>query len=224
MTPRQTGQRTSTATRILDAAERVVQSKGFGCFSYADVASELKITKAAMHYHYPGKAELGEALIARYSARFAGALTALDAAGGSALAKLEGYIDLYADVLSQQKMCLCGMLAAEYDTLPAPMQAEVVRFFDQNEDWLERVLEQGRSEGTIRFGRSARDAALMIISALEGALLVTRPYGDPKKFRSTAEAMLSGLYTTREPVMPPERIEPSPVRRAARTDAIDQVR
>jgi len=32
---------------------------------------------------------------------------------------------LYADLLSEQKMCLCAMLAAEYPTLPRPMQAAV---------------------------------------------------------------------------------------------------
>jgi TetR/AcrR family transcriptional regulator, transcriptional repressor for nem operon len=207
MTSRQAG-RVGTSTRILDTAERVVQTKGFGRFSYADVASELSITKAALHYHYPGKAELGDALVARYSMRFAEALAATDAAGGSALVKLDAYIGLYAEIVSQQRMCLCGMLAAEYESLPAPMQAEVVRFFDRNAHWLERVLEQGRSEGTIQFARSARDTALMIISAVEGAMLVTRPYGDIEKFRSTAAAVLSGLYGTREPAGPTEPAGP----------------
>ena len=198
MTSRQTD-RSGTSTRILDTAERVVQAKGFGCFSYADVASDLKITRAALHYHYPGKAELGEALIARYSRRFDDALVAIDAAGGSALAKIDSYIILYADMVSQQRMCLCGMLAAEYETLPAAMQAEVVRFFDRNADWLQRVLDQGRSEGTVPFAGPARDAAVLIISALEGAMLVARPYGDIEKFRSTAAAMLAGLCGASEP-------------------------
>ena len=60
-----------TASRILDVAERLVQIRGFNGFSYADVAAELKISKAALHYHFAGKAELGEALLARYAARFA---------------------------------------------------------------------------------------------------------------------------------------------------------
>lgn len=196
----QTGSRSGTSALILDAAERVVQTKGYGCFSYADVASEMKITKAALHYHYPGKAELGAALVARYSARFAEELAALDARDGSAPDKLDGYIRLYADVLTQGKMCLCGMLATEYQTLPAPMQAAVVRFFDHHEEWLEGVLEQGRAEATMRFAGPARDTALLIISALQGAMLVTRPYGDAEMFRSTAGAMLSGLYTARQPI------------------------
>lgn len=72
-----------TASRILDVAERLVQSRGFNGFSYADVAAELKLSKASLHYHFPGKAELGEALIARYAARFADALEEIDRRGAT---------------------------------------------------------------------------------------------------------------------------------------------
>ena len=58
------GETPDTATQILDVAERLAQVRGFNGFSYADVAGELKITKAALHYHFAGKAELGVALIA----------------------------------------------------------------------------------------------------------------------------------------------------------------
>ena len=68
----------NTATRILDVAERLVQTRGFNGFSYADIAAELGITKASLHYHFAGKAELGEALIVRYGERFADALAAID--------------------------------------------------------------------------------------------------------------------------------------------------
>src|SRR3981081_3991673 len=114
-----------TATHILDVAERLAQRRGFNGFSYADVAAELHLTKAALHYHFAGKAELGEALVARYAARFAEALDAVDAHVAGAAAHLSASADLYLQVLSSQRMCLCGMLAAEYQTLPAPMQSAV---------------------------------------------------------------------------------------------------
>src|SRR5690348_5536419 len=101
-----------TASRILDAAERLVQVRGFNGFSYADIAAELGITKPALHYHFASKADLGEALINRYSARFGEALAAIDAGNAQAPAKLRHYAQLYLDVLSDQRMCLCGMLAA----------------------------------------------------------------------------------------------------------------
>src|SRR5689334_23991606 len=107
-----------TAERILDVAERLVQTRGFTNFSYADISAELGITKASLHYHFPGKAELGQALIARYGERFAQALADIDQTVRDAHAKLEAYAELYADVLRGNRMCMCGVLAGEYETLP----------------------------------------------------------------------------------------------------------
>ena len=185
-----------TGARILDVAERLVQQRGYNGFSYADVAAELGITKASLHYHFAGKAELGEALIARYAARFLEALAAIDAGSGDSPAKLDAYAALYAEVLRQQRMCLCGMLAADYETLPKPMREAVVRFFDDNEAWLQGVLEQGRAEGRLRFVGPAADAAQLIVSTLEGAMLVARPYGDPERFQAAAARLLATLAGT----------------------------
>jgi TetR/AcrR family transcriptional regulator, transcriptional repressor for nem operon len=182
-----------TSTRILDVAEQLVQVRGFNGFSYADVAAELGITKAALHYHFAGKADLGAALISRYASRFADSLADLDAQGGAAAARLAGYADLYLKVLSDRRMCLCGMLAAEYQTLPEPMQDAVVSFFNASEAWLAAVLEAGRDDGSLRFTGSAADTARMIIGSLEGAMLVARPYGDVGRFRAAAANLLAGL-------------------------------
>ena len=185
-----------TAGRILDIAERLAQVRGFNAFSYADIAAELGITKASLHYHFPGKAELGQALIERYAERFAGALAAIDERGGDAPGKLAAYSRIYGDVLRERRMCLCGMLAADYDTLPEPMRDAVVRFFDDNEAWLTEVLEQGKAEGSIELQGSPGDAARGIVSGLEGALLVARPYGDVARFETVAGQLLAGLSSS----------------------------
>ena len=187
------GREHDTRSQILDVAERLVQHRGFNGFSYADVAQELRITKPALHYHFAGKAELGAALIARYALRFQDALAGIDASFDDAPAKLEAYADLYLDVLRNKRMCLCGMLAAEYQTLPKPMTETVIRFFDDNELWLDRVLEQGRLDGTLHYAGATRDAARMIIGSLEGAMLVARPYGDIARFQAAATHLLADL-------------------------------
>ena len=134
-----------------------------------------------------------QALIARYASRFMGALANLDTADRTARGQLDSYTGLYLQVLRNGQMCLCGMLAAEYQTLPQPMQDAVIGFFDQNEGWLENVLEQGRTDGSLRFAGSARDTARMIVAGLEGAMLVARPYGDTARFQAAADSLLAGL-------------------------------
>ncbi|MDX6628144.1 MAG: TetR/AcrR family transcriptional regulator, transcriptional repressor for nem operon [Gaiellales bacterium] len=190
------GDEGDTASRILDSAESLVQIRGFNGFSYADVAGELSLTTASLHYHFPGKAELGRALITRYAQRFTAALAVIDERGGDAPAKLRAYARLYADVLRDQRMCLCGMLAAEYQTLPAPMREAVIGFFDENETWVEAVLAAGRDDGSLAFEGSPREAARLIVSALEGAMLVARPYGGVERFEAAAERLLAGFAET----------------------------
>jgi TetR/AcrR family transcriptional regulator, transcriptional repressor for nem operon len=193
MTATRTKREPGTPERILDIAERLVQLRGFGNVSYADVAHELGITTASLHYHFPGKAELGQALIARYTARFFAALERIDDDLDDALTKLEAYTGLYADVLRGHRMCLCGILAAEYHTLPEPMRGAVIRFFDGNQEWLVAVLDQGQKDRTLKITQSTDEIAQSIISTLEGAMLVARPYGDLAIFNSTARRLLAGL-------------------------------
>lgn len=182
-----------TAMRILDIAERLVQLRGFNNFSYADVARELEITTASLHYHFPGKAELGQALIARYAERFFAALSRIDHDRGDAQTKLEAYTALYAELLRGQRMCMCGILAAEYQTLPEPMRGAVIRFFDDNQKWLVATLTQGQADRTLNITGSTDEIAQSIISTLEGAMLVARPYGDMAIFNSTARHLLASL-------------------------------
>src|ERR1051326_5309076 len=89
----------TTADRILDVAERLVQTRGFNGFSYADIAVEVGITKASLHYHFPTKADLGRALVLRYTAAFQAALADIRATDGNAFAQLERYIQVYRQVL-----------------------------------------------------------------------------------------------------------------------------
>src|SRR5208337_3885454 len=108
-----------TAERILDTAQALAQVRGYNGFSYADISAELAITKPSIHYHFPSKAELAEALIARYRQRFAAARQEAGDAAAGARERLAGYARLYAEVFTDGgRMCLCGVFAADAASLP----------------------------------------------------------------------------------------------------------
>lgn len=182
-----------TAALILDTAERLAQTCGFNGFSYADIARELVLTKASLHYHFASKAALGKALMARYAATFGTALGAIDARAEGAPRKLRRYVELYAGVLRGDRMCLCGMLAAEHDTLPRALREDVAHFFVMNEAWLSRLLVQGRRERALRFSGAPRDAARLIMGSLQGAMLIARPSGRQAPFESIANQLYATL-------------------------------
>jgi len=184
---------TETAQRILDVAERLVQTHGFNGFSYADVAAELHVTKASLHYHFATKAELGAELIARYHLNFQRALDRIADDEPDARRRLRRYAELYSGVLRKDRMCLCGMLASELSTLPHPMKDGVNRFFDANERWVAEVLEQGRRSRSLRFRGAPEVLARTLVASLEGAMLVARSYGDVARFDAAAERLLAQI-------------------------------
>jgi TetR/AcrR family transcriptional regulator, transcriptional repressor for nem operon len=185
--------RTDTADRILDAAERLVQVHGFNGFSYADVSTKVRIRKASLHYHFPTKAGLGVALIARYQEAFLSALGEIDRRGGDAPSKLAQYARLYGSVLRKGRMCLCGMLAADFATLPKPMRDGVSGFFAANEAWLAKVLEAGRKSNALAFDGPASVVATFLVSSLEGAMLIARSYGSTARFEAVTKKLLGDL-------------------------------
>jgi TetR/AcrR family transcriptional repressor of nem operon len=182
-----------TAIRVLEIGERLVQTRGYNGFSYADIATELGVTKASLHYHFPSKGDLGEALIARYAERFAAALDDIEGAGLLARAELDAYVALYRGVLQNDRMCLCGILAGEHQTLPQPMRDALIRFFNANETWLVALLDRGRLDGSISVQGPSVDTARLVLSSLEGAMLVARANADIARFDSTARSLISSI-------------------------------
>ena len=182
-----------TVSRILEVAERLVQTRGFNGFSYADIAAEVGITKASLHYHFATKAELGRTLVVRYTDAFTAALHKITATVPAAAERLRAYVKLYNDVLRKERMCLCGMVAAEYGTLPTPMQAALRVFFDLNEGWVAALLDEGQREGSFGLRAPPAEAARMLLGALEGEMLVARAYADPGRFASSAELLVAQL-------------------------------
>ena len=180
-----------TATRMLDIAERLAQTRGFNGFSYSDIAAELGIAKASLHHHFPTKADLGRALMQRYVEGFDAALAGIAQGAGDAYAKLARYAKLYEDVLVNDRLCLCGMLAAEYSTLPKEMRAQVRVFFELDELKAVRAAEP---ESTLN------DVVVAIIGgAMRKYLLARGELGDvspvtiaPLSFREAEERELGG--------------------------------
>lgn len=179
-----------TAEQILDVAEARAKRVGFNGFSYADIATELGVTTASIHYHFPTKANLGANLIERYTRLTFAALDAIQAGPDETVEKLRRYAGLYEEILAADALCLCAMLASEYETLPEPMQQSLQAFFRREEEWVNRMLCAGRDKGEFAIRGEPETAAATIVSTLQGAMLVARAYGGTAAFRASSHLLL----------------------------------
>jgi len=170
-----------------------MQTRGYNGFSYADVAAEIGISKASLHHHFSTKAALGAAIMERYASLVVQSLADIEAHERDAAERLARFSQLYVDVLRQDRLCLGAMLAAEFGTLPAAMQKTVRQFFKANQSWLESVTAYGRKTGSLAPPGTDAEAARVLLSGLEGAMLIARPMKDIEGFRATAGSLLANL-------------------------------
>ena len=167
-----------TKQRILDVAEDLLQSRGFSAFSFHDIARELGIKAAAVHYHYPTKSDLGTALIDRYRERFQAWIDKRRASGAGPAALLSAYFAVPLGYLRDgNKVCPLGVLEAEYNAVSDAMRQATRILDEETRGFLAEVLAQGREEGVFRFDGPAEDKALAVTAALQGALQIARPAG-----------------------------------------------
>ena len=180
-----------TATRILDHAERLLQTRGYNGFAYKDIAAELGIRNASIHFHFPAKADLGVALAKRYQERFQEAVAELT---GSPATRLQAFAQLFErTAASDDRLCLCGMLAAEVGTLPPAVATEVRSFFAWCRVWLTDTIAEGAADGSLKPAATPEICADVVLAALEGGMLLVRGQPDPQRYPTLTRTVLSAL-------------------------------
>lgn len=184
-----------TYHKLLDAAQDLVQVKGFNAFSYRHLSAAVGIKTASIHYHFPGKEDLGEALARRYREQFNAVLKRIEAENADAQTRVEQYAEQFLQTLKQGgKICLCGMLASDYATLPEKVQSQIRAFFTENEAWLTKILIQGKKSGEFKFDGAAEDLAVAFFSTLEGAMLGARMFGDENRLQQAINCWRTALF------------------------------
>ncbi len=164
----------TTATRILDAAQEMVRNRGYSAFSYADISEQVGIRKASIHYHFPSKDELVKELVRRYREGMVTACDRISQSTASLEGKLIAFTHLYRDGLPQKQICLCAMLAADFEVLPQSIHAEIQDFFQETETWLTALLQEGCDVQRWKCQSSAAQEAKGLIAMLQGAQLLAR--------------------------------------------------
>jgi TetR/AcrR family transcriptional regulator, transcriptional repressor for nem operon len=165
---------------ILSSAEARIRRDGFHGFSFRDLAADVGIKSASVHYHFPTKADLGVNLMKNYQEQMLAAFG--DAEDDRTLAdKLGAVRDAYRRRLSQKAgICLCGILAAEHAGLPEPVGEALKDYLVACRNWLiSAFVGSGAGEAERR--------AMVFSSAVQGALLMSNAMGDPKLFNRVAE-------------------------------------
>lgn len=191
----QTVERPDTADRILDLAQERIQRRGYNAVSYGDLAEELDLTTAAIHYHFPSKADLVQTLVRRYRRANAKTRANLREEYDSLRDQLSAYVEVFSGIMDGGGLCLCGILAADEPTLPAEVRREVRQFFIDQEEWLTTIIEaEIQGGGGLSGCEDARDVARVLLATIEGAMLTT-PDRHPQTYTETLHHLVDSIVT-----------------------------
>jgi len=174
-----------TVDSLQDAAEIAMRSRGYHGVSFRELADDVGIKSASVHYHFPQKEDLAVALVARYAETF---FADLDKRAGSASSSqlLRTFCDVYRSALERsERACLCGMFGAESCGLPKPVANAVGAFFEANMVWIGRTLPKGLAP------RTRRTRSAQILAALQGGMMIATTLKDLSLFDDVVKRVLA---------------------------------
>src|ERR1700712_5137887 len=130
-----------TRAAIMTTARLMVQARGYNALSFRDIAGEVGVKSASVHYHFPTKGDLAAALVRQYIDDVESGLAHLLTQSKDPKELMRRYTGVFRAALeNDNRMCLCGMMAAEFSDIPEGARGEVERFAKVNIAWLSAIL------------------------------------------------------------------------------------
>lgn len=180
----------NTRDQIMIETDALIQNKGFKGFSYADLSQRLGVTKASIHHHFPSKEDLGIAYckdkisaLSRFRKHLSGLPNAMD--------KFKAYLSIFEGCANGQ-MCGINAMQSDIEDMSNGLK-DMVRVVTELElEILTEILTEGRALHELHFKIAPYDQAVVISSAVKGALLLGRVKKE-KYFERLCNVLITSL-------------------------------
>lgn len=157
---------------ILNLAERLIRTKGYNAFSYRDISSPLNIRNAAVHYHFPTKQDMGNAVIERNRKNLQAFAESFQ--NEPPKDQLLKFIEVYSRSREDNLVCFMGAMGSSFESLPEEMRNQLTIASLEIRNWLCGVLEKGLRENDFSFSESIEEKADSIITSLMASLILSK--------------------------------------------------
>lgn len=189
-----------TKEQILDGMARLVATRGFNATSVNDVLEASGVTRGSLYFHFPGKDDLGLAVLERAREGFLAFLKAA-LVGPTPWDRLTKFFSVALKTHRQTGFvggCLWGNTALEMSDQSPAFAAKVSDVFDEWTALLADVVRDGQKAGQIRADRTSKELATFIISAIEGGIMLSRLRKSPRPMKNALESLKMFLGTDTE--------------------------
>lgn len=189
-----------TRERVLEEADRLITTRGIRATSVKDLLAETGVARGSLYHHFPGKDDLGVAVLERARERFM-AFLEKKLSDGTPGERLVAFLN---GVLSTHREaefvggCIFGNTALEMADR-SDVYAHVVRdVFGQWVGRLRDVIAEGQRGGEVRSDLPAEVIANHMVSALEGGIMLSRLEKDERPLAATVECLVGFLRNEEE--------------------------
>ncbi|MFI5347045.1 MAG: TetR/AcrR family transcriptional regulator [Elusimicrobiota bacterium] len=164
-----------TKEKLLDAAQKLVMSKGYAGTSIGDICREAKSSKGSFFHFFKNKEDLAKILLARYTdGQVEMMRSAPSARSKDPRKRALGFVDAVIATFNDQslpKSCVTGQIAQEMSATNPAMRSACAECFG-------RVCATVATE--LRAGGVSKsdELAEMLISIMQGSFIMAKAQGD----------------------------------------------
>jgi len=177
-------------TRLIRSAVRLVYERGFNQTSLADIARAADVPLGNVYYYFKTKDAIGQALIEQRAAGFRALQREWDR-HAAPKTRLVAFVQMTVDNRRHlaRHGCPIGTLCAELQKEGGPLAKQASGLFADTLAWLAAQFRAMGKED------ESRELAVHLLSALEGATLLTHSFRTPSYIEREARRLKDWIQT-----------------------------
>jgi AcrR family transcriptional regulator len=182
----------TTRDRILDTTAELFRRYGYTGTGLKQIVAEAQAPFGSIYHHFPGgKEQLGQEVILRSGGMYQELFETILGASPDMVTGVRNLFEGAAELLRQTDYadaCPIATVALEVASSNEPLRMATAEVF---EGWIEAGAARFASAGVP--GEKARDVAIVLITSLEGAFVLSRAMRDTEPVRVAGEATVVAL-------------------------------
>ncbi|HLP88383.1 MAG TPA: TetR/AcrR family transcriptional regulator [Nostocaceae cyanobacterium] len=170
-----------TKTRILQQAAELFNQQGYAGSSISDIMRVTGLQKGGIYNHFKNKDELAIQAFEFAITQIEQKMKAVVKNQQNAIARLLALIDLFSSFVDNPTIkggCPLLNTAVESDDNHPTLREHAQQKMNSWLNLISRIINKGIKRGEIKSEINADEVATIIISTLEGAIMMSKLYGD----------------------------------------------
>ncbi len=176
-----------TRQRIVTAAAQLFNQRGYAGTHIRDIMEATGLAKGGIYGNFASKEEIEVAAFEHAVACVVEPIAEALARHEGSPQKLHALLHLYEEYAVAPPLpggCPILNTSIEADDAHAPLRERVVAALDVLQETIRTVIVTGQSAGEIRMEVDAAETAVHMLAAIEGAIMLSKAYGDKAKLES----------------------------------------